>query len=141
MRTEDVFVVAPIVAAIGGAVSHFVLHLPLSTVVPWATALGLAPHLAMALMMLIIAIFFGGLNNDRPPCSCGNCRSNDYQYDDELTQSRNANATNATSREYCYRCPSCNTLWVACDKTFFRLVSDELVPYMSCSWGRWKPIS
>ena len=142
MKTEDVFVATPILAAVCGAVAYFVFHIPGSTVVPWVMALGFAPHVAMALMLLIVAIFFGGFNNDRPPCSCGNCRSSDYQYDDALTKSRNTNTNGDSEREWCYRCPSCHTLWVSRNKTFFRLVNDELVPYMSCNyWGRWKPVS
>ena len=142
MKTEDAFAVIPFLAIIGGAIAHFGFGVSLGTAVVWSAVIGFSPHIALAGCLVVIWLFYGGFNNDRPSCACGKCSSNDYLFDDGLTRARNGDAVDHSEYEWCYRCPSCHTLWVARSDTFYRIDGERLVPFRKRNrWGRWRPVS
>ena len=135
MQVDDAVLIAPPVWIAAGVVSYFVFDTSVATSVLIATAIGLSPFAAMAVLVFVVIVFFGGLNNDRPPCSCGECKSNDYEYDDALTRKRNPGRAIS---EWCYRCPKCKRMWVARDYFYYELHDDRLTAYRRQNrWGRW----
>ncbi len=135
MQVDDAVLIAPPVGVATGVASYFIFGTIASKSVLIATAIGLSPFALMAVLVFVVVVFFGGLNNDRPPCPCGECKSNDYEYDDVLTRERNP--TRAIS-EWCYRCPNCERTWISRDNVFYELHDDRLTAYRRQNrWGRW----
>ena len=135
MQIDDSVLIAPPIGIAAGLASYFVFGTSVSTSILIASAIGLSPFALMAILVVVVIVVFGGFNNDRPPCSCGQCKSNDYEYEDVLTRERNP--TRQIS-EWCYRCPKCNRLWIARDNIYFELNGDCLIAYRKRTrWGRW----
>jgi hypothetical protein len=135
MQVDDAVLIAPPVGIAAGVASYFVFGTSASTSVLIATAIGLSPFALMAVLVSVVVVFFGGLNNDRPPCPCGECKSNDYEYDDAMTRERNP--TRAIS-EWVYRCPKCGRTWLSRDNVFYELHDDCMIAYRKQTrWGRW----
>ena len=135
MQVDDVVLIAPPVGIAAGVASYFMFGTSTGTSVLIATAVGVSPFALMAILVFVLVVFFGGLNNDRPPCPCGECKSNDYEYDDTLTRERNP--TRVIS-EWCYRCPKCSRIWLSRGNMFYEMRGDCLTPYRRQNrWGRW----
>lgn len=141
MRTEDAFWVAPSIGVLAGLALYISGLASFHTAMTVAFAIGIMPILLMSLVLLLV-MCFGGLNNDRPPCSCGNCRSNDCKYDETLTRQENETNDQTKHRAWVYRCPKCDTLWMSEGRVFSQLGSKDkdAVPYrVQNFWGRWVP--
>ena len=137
MQIDDAVLIAPPVGVTVGVASYFLFDTSVAVSIMIAAAIGLSPFALMAVVVVVI-LLFGGFNNDRPPCSCGECKSNDYEYDDALTRERNQGRRLS---EWCYRCRKCNRMWVARDHVYYQLNDDCLTPYRRQNrWGRWVPI-
>ena len=138
MNLEDVFRISPPVGVIAGVTSHFAFDASLSTSIQIAAFVGLLPSALMAVLLVGVILFNGGLNNDRPACSCGQCTSNENVYDDAMTRQRNAESDGNAPYDFCYRCPKCRTQWFARDDMYYRFDGDGLTPYRRKNrWGRW----
>jgi len=141
MKFEDVFLISPLVGIAAGVGAHAFFGASFSASLIIASSIGLFPYALMAVLLVVVGVFFGGFNNDRPPCECGECSSNQYCYDEKQTVERNRTSNSAAFHEWCYRCPKCQRLWVARDHVFYRVANDRLVPYRKRTvFGRWVPI-
>ena len=141
MKLEDVFLIAPPAGVIAGLTSHFAFDTSLSTSIQIAASVGLLPTALMAVAIVVLILLHGGLNNDRPPCSCGQCTSNEYVYDDAITRQRNAESDGNNPYDFCYSCPKCGTQWLSREDTYYRFDGDGLTPYRRKNrWGRWVSI-
>jgi hypothetical protein len=141
MKFEDVFTIAPLVGVVAGVVAHASLGTSLFASMIVAFSVALFPYAVMAVLLVVVTVFFGGIDNDRPPCECGECSSNQYSYDENQTAERNGTNDQAAFCESCYRCPKCQRLWVSRGKVFYRVEDDRLVPYRKQTfWGRWVPV-
>lgn len=135
MQIDDTVLIVPPIGIAAGLASYFVFGTSGSTAILIASAIGLVPFVLMAVVVVVVIVVFGGLNNDRPPCPCGQCKSNEYEYDDVLTRQRNPTRQ---IFEWCYRCPRCNRLWMARDNIYYERIGDDLVAYRRRNrWGRW----
>ena len=137
MKFEDIFGIAPVVGIAAGLCAHHLFGASFSAAVIIGSSVGLLPHSIMAVLAIVMVVFFGGLN-DRPPCECGRCLPNEYSYDEKQTAERNRTRDTSAFREWCYRCPKCQRLWVARDSVFYRVDGNRLVPYRKKTrFGRW----
>jgi len=121
------FLVASLVVAFAGRIFF---DYSVSNALLYGSLIGFLPLTILALLCIVVVVFFGGFNNDRPPCECGNCRSNDYQY------------IKHDSDGFHYACPACRTECVVQGKVFFRKDADGTLSatQKQTKWGRWAPI-
>ena len=120
MNLDNVFLIAPPVGVIAGLTSYFAFDASLSASMPIAASVWLLPSALMAVLLVGVILFHGGLNKDGPPCSCGQCTSNEYVYDDALKRQRNTETDGNTPYDFCYRCPKCGTQWLSREDMYYR---------------------
>ncbi len=125
MKIDDALLIAPPVGVAAGVISYFVFDTSVPSSVLIAASIGLSPFAVLAVIFVVGIMFLGGFNNDRPPCSCGECSSNEYEYDDVLTRQRKSENGKRSAREWCYRCPKCDTMWLARDRVYYRMDADR----------------
>jgi len=68
MKTEDAFVLAPLIGIIGGLAAYFMFDVPAVICRDVGVSCRLSPYILMAALIVIVKAFFGGFDNDRPPC-------------------------------------------------------------------------
>ncbi|MDF1745981.1 MAG: hypothetical protein P1V19_19940 [Gimesia sp.] len=121
------FLVISLVVAFAG---RMFFDYSLSDALFYGALIGFLPLGILALLCIVIVLFFGGFDNDRPPCECGNCSSNDYHY------------INHDSDGFHYVCPACQLECVVQNKIFYRKNPDGTFSAMQrlTKWGKWTSI-
>lgn len=118
------------VGALGGvAIAHF-CGFSLWTGFGYGLLVGFSP-----LALLFLAALVLRMNNDRPPCKCGRCKSDQYEFI-RMEQNRDGDD------EYFYRCPSCGRDWKARGDVFYEIKADgSEAAYMKSNWRQtWKSV-
>jgi hypothetical protein len=93
-------------------------------------SIGMAIGLSPLLLLGIAYLFIQKWSPDRPPCVCGACASDDYDFMDSLSDIK--------EHVYFYRCPVCGREYRAHGGRFELNTPEGVRPYMKVSrWGRW----
>jgi hypothetical protein len=92
--------------------------------------IGMAVGLSPLVFLGIAYLFIQRWSPDRPPCACGACESEDYDFIDSLSDFE--------EHVYAYRCPACGREYRAKGDSFSLSTPEGVKPYMKTSrWGRW----
>jgi hypothetical protein len=93
-------------------------------------AIGMAVGLSPLALLGIAYFFIQKWAPDRPPCVCGACASDDYEFLDSLSDIK--------EHVYFYRCPACGREYRTHGGKFSFNTPEGVKPYMKTSrWGRW----